>query len=224
MEPSIDWTTFEEVWGESFMNENEIKGIVFDLGGVLVHLNSDAFYKVWGHRRGKDVGEFVEAIEAWGMYDLWERGGCSEAEFFEGFKEWIGVSTIGLEEFRTHWNGIFPKAGAGIAPLLKKLKKKYRLFVLSNTTDTHYNYLEERFAWLALFEEVFTSFGLKGRKPEAEIFERMLKKIPIPRKHLLYIDDRKENLVAAEKAGMMVEHCPDPKDLKEVLTKRDVLE
>jgi HAD superfamily hydrolase (TIGR01509 family) len=73
------------------------------------------------------------------------------------------------------------------------------------------------------FEGVFTSFELKARKPEAVIFERLLRSIRIAPEKLLYIDDRKENLVAARKAGFQVEHCPDPTHLKQVLEKCGLL-
>jgi glucose-1-phosphatase len=201
------------------MTKTSIQGIVFDLGGVLVSLDSMPFFKVWGHRKGKTHAEFIRAIEEWEMYDRWERGNCSEEEFLEAFRSWIGIPSIGMKEFRKHWNGIFPSAPKGMAGMLKKLKKHCPLYVLTNTTDTHIKHLLARYRWFAHFDRIFTSYDLRARKPEPQVFERILAEISRPAESLLYIDDREPNLAAAESLGFRAELCPAPEHLKGVLIK-----
>jgi FMN phosphatase YigB (HAD superfamily) len=200
-----------------------IQGVVLDLGGVLVQLDSRPFFKVFGHPKWGTVEEFVDQIEVWEMYDLWERGGCSEDDFFKAFKVWAGFPSLSQKEFRTHWNGIFPGGLKGAGLILRKLKTKYRLYALSNTTDTHFEYMKKHFRFLKEFDRIFTSFGLKARKPEPVIFERMLKELQMDPKTLLYIDDRQENIETAKNLGFITERCPGPTHLEAILEKHGLL-
>ncbi|MFH1263644.1 MAG: HAD family phosphatase [Pseudomonadota bacterium] len=203
--------------------KSNVRGIVFDLGGVLVRLDSKPFFEALGYRHGKTVKACIDAIEAWTVYDRWERGFVTERQAFEAFRKWFSVPEMTIGEFRRHWNGIFPGAGPNVGRTLLRLKKKYRIYLLSNTVDTHFRYLRANFPWLRQFNRVFTSFGLGSRKPEPEIFRRMLRRIRIEPGRLIYIDDRPENVEAARKLGFRALRCPDPDHLGKLLRKHGLL-
>ena len=56
------------------------------------------------------------------------------------------------------------------------------------------------------FEKVYYSFEMGMRKPEPEIFTRILNNHGLSAKRTLFIDDKKQNVDAAEALGIQVWH------------------
>jgi putative hydrolase of the HAD superfamily len=93
--------------------------------------------------------------------------------------------------------------------LLKKLSKNYRLFLFSNTNSIH---IKEVFKTLkkahgienlnSYFEKVYLSNELGVRKPKAEGFKRILHENELLPFETLFIDDSKQHIVGARKAGI----------------------
>jgi putative hydrolase of the HAD superfamily len=93
---------------------------------------------------------------------------------------------------------------------LQKLTKKYRLFLLSNTDSIHIDTFERDNGlsftrdFYMCFEKVYFSFEMGMRKPDAEIFEYLIKNHELSPKRTLFIDDKKENTDAALLLGLQV--------------------
>ena len=92
--------------------------------------------------------------------------------------------------------------------LLQLKKAGYRLFLLSNTIDVHWDYcVEHLFPYQSLgvedyFEHCFLSQKMHLAKPDARIYEEVIKQANINPEETLFIDDLKENCEAAEKLGI----------------------
>ncbi len=63
-----------------------------------------------------------------------------------------------------------------------------------------------RFDWLAAFDHCTWSHSLKLAKPEAAIYHCAAEGLATPPAHILFIDDREENIAAAHSAGMQAIH------------------
>lgn len=92
--------------------------------------------------------------------------------------------------------------------LLQLKKAGYRLFLLSNTIDIHWDYcVEHLFLYQNhgvedYFEHCFLSQRMHLAKPDAHIYEEVIRQATIHPDETLFIDDLKENCEAAEKLGI----------------------
>jgi len=87
------------------------------------------------------------------------------------------------------------------------LSKKYRLFLLSNTDSIHIETFENRSGisfysdFYQCFEKVYFSFEIGMRKPNADVFQYLIKKHELSPKRTLFVDDKKENTDSAASLG-----------------------
>jgi putative hydrolase of the HAD superfamily len=72
-------------------------------------------------------------------------------------------------------------------------------------------------AFSSLFDKAYYSNEVGFRKPEKELYEILLQETAIRPQEMLFIDDKLENLVPAEKLGIQTFHLLQPNDLYELL-------
>lgn len=185
-----------------------IKNIIFDLGGVIIdidhHLSADEFKKL-------GVPDFIEHFshtKQHEMFDLHEKGLITDFEFRNLVCRELKIS-VSNELFDYAWNAILIGIPKERIELILELKKKYRIFMLSNTNSIHMiwmnNYLRDKFkfnSYKEIFEKAYFSFELGMRKPDAEIFDFVLKDSGLNPSETLFIEDTLKNIDAAEKVGI----------------------
>lgn len=103
--------------------------------------------------------------------------------------------------------------------LLLTLRKKYRLYLLSNTNDLHWNVCIPKFEYRGLrvgdfFTHVFLSYQMHQAKPDIVIFQTVLKEAKLLPEETLFIDDSLENCRAAASLGINVFHYVPGDDLE----------
>ncbi|WP_367175036.1 HAD-IA family hydrolase [Flavobacterium sp.] len=90
------------------------------------------------------------------------------------------------------------------------LSSRYRLFLLTNTDSIHISRFEHKVGmsfytdFYRCFEKVYYSYEMGMRKPDAEIFNAIIRKHDLSPKRTLFIDDKKTNTDAAESLGLHV--------------------
>ena len=90
----------------------------------------------------------------------------------------------------------------GITELVSELKTKgYKLYVLSNMTR-HFIERDYKFPLLKMFDGIVYSAPIKTVKPRPEMYQYLFDTYSLNPKNCLFIDDRKENLVAATRFNM----------------------
>ena len=81
-----------------------------------------------------------------------------------------------------------------------------RTGILSNIGDAIAEGLLARLPWLAGFDHCTWSYALQMAKPEAAIYVATAMAIKTPPAGILFIDDKEENIAAAESVGMRTIH------------------
>ena len=182
-----------------------INAIIFDFGDVFINLDKEASVQAF-----KKLGmtapnpEFLEANEAF------EKGKISEENFLKSFRAVLPNAT--KDEIKTAWNSIIGEFPLYRLEFLQMLSQKYRLFLLTNTDMIHIEHFEEKVGisffsdFYQCFEKVYYSFEMGMRKPEPEIFTRILNNHDLSPKRTLFVDDKKQNIDAAEALGIQVWH------------------
>ncbi len=87
-------------------------------------------------------------------------------------------------------------------------ENNYRLFLLSNTNALHIEEVEKKIGtekfnrFRNSFEKFYLSHEIHLRKPNADIYNFVLKENGLKAEETFFIDDTKENTDAAEKLGI----------------------
>ena len=79
---------------------------------------------------------------------------------------------------------------------------RYRLGLLSNTNEWHFDHSIRTVDVFPLFDAVTLSYEVGAMKPAPVIYEDMLKKLGVPAGDCVYFDDIQENVDAGIRAGM----------------------
>jgi putative hydrolase of the HAD superfamily len=130
----------------------------------------------------------------------YETGQLTSDQFFEQLTEMAGIR-ISRQEFIDSYTAIFTRIDS-TATLIRQLKPHYRLGLLSNTNEWHYEHNIKTVDVFPLFDAVSLSFEVCAMKPAPAIYEDMLRKIGSEANACLYIDDIPEYVEAAKQLGM----------------------
>lgn len=177
----------------------QIKAIIFDVGGVCI---TDAWTKDLMKEYAKILNvsykRFQSARERyWSLYRI---GKINKKQCWQGiFKELNAEANIGkLERMIMSRTKRIP----GTVPLIKKLRKRYRIIALSNEGRDWNRYRKRRFKLEELFDFFITSSNVGLAKPDMRIYRLALKKLRLKPGEVIFIDDREKNLKPARKMGM----------------------
>lgn len=185
-----------------------IKNIIFDFGDVFINLDKTIIFRAM-ERFGGSIAISPKLQEINNQYEV---GKISSDDFVSNLKEIYPQAT--KEEITTIWNGMildFPETRLKYIEALAK-DNKYRLFLLSNTNELHISKVKETMGleryelFKKCFEQFYLSHEIQLRKPNAPIFEFVLKTNRLKAEETLFIDDTLENTKAAEKLHINVWH------------------
>jgi len=127
----------------------------------------------------------------------------------------LRTKKISDKELDEAWNAMLLNISEKTIKFIIELKKKYKIFVFSNTNEIHinefYKILEKDVnmksdAFLELFHGVFYSHKFGYRKPNKEAFEELLKKHTLNARETLFIDDSIQHVKGAESANIHAVH------------------
>jgi len=127
-----------------------------------------------------------------------EKGIVSARQFYQEFKRQFAAD-IGYQEFRDIWCDIFyPQKD--VIDLAAVLKKNYRLYLISNINELHFDFLYRDYPDVfSLFDALILSFQLKSVKPEAAMYHALQQAAGVAFDRIIYIDDRDDLLRQAHK-------------------------
>lgn len=201
----------------------EIKNIIFDLGGVIINLDIPKTISEFNKISAQPFESIYTQLQQTPIFDLFDKGHISESEFFLELRQYL-KSNVSDGDILYAWNAMlldFPKHRL---ELLSELKNNYRIFLLSNTNETHINQFEadlyQQHGYKNLepfFEKVYYSCRMGMRKPDTEIFETVLKENKLNSSETIFIDDSPQHVNGALKIGIKAHLLPKGKDVKELL-------
>ena len=197
------------------MLHHPIENVIFDLGNVIVDLNmprAEAMLQELAglsfmHAQGKDLDIFLQ----------FESGLISEAIFLNYILSKSSRSVQAIDIIRA-WNAMLGDIPLRRLEMMKKLQDRYRVYILSNTNETHIRYTQQHISthygasgFEAYVHHPFYSHDLKCRKPDAIIYEKVMEHAGIEPATTLFFDDHPDNIAAAQQAGIQA-MLVDPND------------
>lgn len=196
------------IFAVNFENMKMIRNIIFDLGGVLFDINYQNIIDAFRNLGISNFDALYTQLKQDHLFDQLETGSISADEFRNRIRA-IAERNIEDIEIDKAWNAIligFPQKNVD---LLLHLKNHYRLFLLSNTNEIHeaaframiskqYN----RYIFDELFERVYLSHHIHMRKPDTEIFLKVVRENNLAPVQTLFIDDSPQHVEGAKTAGL----------------------
>lgn len=173
-----------------------LKNIVFDLGNVLVKFDSNELIYSFFNERQEEVKSFY-FDSLWNEYD---QGLYSVEEMIEkGVKQFPELE-LSIKKLMYHWTEFVIPLKDNVA-YIKDLKRLgYNVYILSNIPEDDTKYLRSLGVFDTIDGGVF-SYEYKKIKPDPEIFHILLEKYNLKTSECLFLDDRKDNVVAASNLG-----------------------
>lgn len=178
-------------------------GVIFDYGGVLVHHQT----KDDAHRIADVTGLTTEEFEAlyWGTRLDYDKGIVNGEQYWnriakEGGRHFDSTTVEKLVRAdNTSWMNFDDRMFAWIEQL-KTLGK--RVAILSNMPCDLGIALYERGDVFAKFHHVTLSYEVGAAKPDAAIYHHCVNGLGVAAERTLFLDDRLENVVAAQAVGI----------------------
>lgn len=202
----------------------QIKNIIFDYGNVIFEIDFEKAQHAFRNLGIKDVESVFAHSGQNPLFDKFDKGLIRASEFRDGVRALSGMKNSANEEIDKAWNSLLIGVPEGNHELLLDLKNKYRTFLLSNNNEIHYSfimdYLKENHGMQDnsnLFEKDYYSHLMGMRKPNKDIFERVLNEQGLVAEETLFIDDSPQHLEAAGQLGIKTVLFNNPKELKKLI-------
>ena len=190
------------------MNFSQIKNIIFDLGGVIINIDLMLTYNALANYCPLNAEEVRQKFTENQVFAKYEKGLLSSEEVRKLLNKELKFSLSDLEMDKC-WNALLLDIPIERIELIKKLRGKYKLFLLSNTNAIH---IDEVNAILYkttgieklddLFDKIYYSFDIGMAKPDVEIYKHVLLENNINASETLFLDDNTDNIEGARLAGI----------------------
>lgn len=198
------------------MQQEAIRAVLFDFGGVITSSPFEAFRR-FEQERGLPTG-FLQRINrnqpdsnAWALFERGELSAEAFDEMFASESRDAGHEVRGLDAIALVYGNVRPR----MVEAVKRCRGKFITACLTNNFQGGPASPEPAKAreWqnaLALFDEVIESSKVGVRKPEKAFFELACNKLSIRPEEAVFLDDLGANLKPARAMGMHTIKVGDP--------------
>ena len=203
------------------MTQSPIEVIFFDLGNVILPFNHFPIAEKLS--RCSQQKEFQDPQKTFsylfdlqdGVINSFDKGKVTPEAFFRSLKETLRLS-IPFETFKPIWNEIFTE-DLEVSGIIRSLKGKWRLGLLSNTDPLHFNYILSAFPIVRILDKWILSYEVGFKKPDLRIFQKAIEWASVEPGKILFIDDTRGHVEAAATLGIQGIHFTSAQKLKDEL-------
>lgn len=199
-----------------------IRNIVFDFGGVIAPIDREKAVEAFEKLGLADADRCLDKYHQTGIFQELEEGRIDAAAFQQKLGEMCG-RPLEWEETRQAWMGFFTGVDSAMLECLEELRRRYRLFVLSNTNpyvmdwacSEHFS--ARRKPLTAYFDKLYLSYQIGVTKPDEHIFRYMIDDSGMEPSETLFVDDGGDNVAAGKKMGFVTYQPANGEDWRDAL-------
>lgn len=187
---------------------NNIKNIIFDLGGVIINLDIKATISAFNALSSVKFEDIYTQAQQTALFDLFDKGKIEEKEFFTELAKSLNYKG-NQEHLLNAWNAMLLDFPEERLDVLIDAKQNYTTFLLSNTNETHISVFENNLYQVHgikhfsdYFDGLYYSCRMGMRKPDEEIFEYVLSKNKLVASETVFIDDSIQHVKGAGNVGI----------------------
>jgi putative hydrolase of the HAD superfamily len=186
--------------------------IIFDLGKVILDFDHRSITRRLSRISRVPESRIRDVIFGSDLESMYDRGGISTRAFYTRVVQSLDLA-IPFEEFRRIWTRIFSPNEA-VCSLIHSLKHRYRLILLSNTNEMHFDHVFDLYDIVRQFDDYVLSYRVGERKPHPRVYAMALEKAGCSAESCIYIDDIECYVRAAREHGMQAIVFRDAQQLR----------
>ena len=204
------------------VNDKQIKVIFFDIGNVLLKIHPERMISKISNCVNIPY-EVVESAFPQHAHDSYERGKITDYEWYMSCKTALPQSnSLSEDQFWESWSLLLGDE-TDVVDILIKLKKNYKIWLLSNTNPMHIkNEIEGRYVFQKLVDGSIYSYDVGYRKPGKEIYNIACDSAEVNPENSIFIDDLEENIIGANKVGINSIHYKNTIELLKELKRLNI--
>lgn len=176
------------------------RAILFDLGRVLIDFDFAVGYLALERHCPYSQAEIRRRIAATDLAVRFETGLIEPRDFCAQLSALIELDAD-YDRFCAMWNSIFSSTLLPEA-MIEGLARRYRLVMVSNTNQIHFEMVEKKYPVLRHFHARALSYEVKAMKPDAHIFEHALRLAGCSAGECFYTDDIPAYIESARRLGI----------------------
>lgn len=176
-----------------------VKNIVFDIGNVLATFKpKDFLMDIF--KDAKLADQFFEVFftKLWHEYD---QGLYAKEQMIQKGLQKMPDQKEKIRNMMDVWTSYVIGIQKNIDLIHIYQKKGYKVYILSNIPEDSYIYLKEHYNFIDQVDGGIYSYQHKIIKPDVKVFEVLLDQYDLKANECIFIDDKKENIRAAERLG-----------------------
>ena len=195
-----------------------VKNIIFDFGGVVIHLQPEEAMRRFETLGITDARQQMNIFGQTGIFGQVEKGEITTDEFCrllaleaqqKGGK-FVGVDnpSYSYEEARWAWMGYVKAVPRKNLDALLRLQQHYRLYLLSNLNPFLQQWAEsdafsgDGHGLRHYIPYLYYSFQLRDYKPAPSMFYRMMDAAGLRAEECVFVDDSPRNIEGCQAVGM----------------------
>ena len=179
-----------------------IKVICLDLGKVIVDYDPTIPLNALGTRSALSFPEIMQVLTDREPLLQFDRGHYSRSDFYRTMCARLRLD-VSTEEFERLWTSLFLPEPLLPESFLLSLKRRYRLLMLSNVNEVHFEFIWKNYPLVRHIEDRLLSYELGCLKPEPAIYRIAIERAGVRPQEIFFADDRPENVEAARRAGIV---------------------
>jgi len=207
----------------------EIKNIIFDLGGVIINLDTQLTIREFNKISSIPFEEVYTQSNQTELFNLFDKGKISDFEFFSKLRKQIRYE--GQEaDLLYAWNAMLLDVPEERLDILVQMKQNYNTFLLSNTCEPHIAAFENELYmqhgvknFNDYFDKVYYSCRMGMRKPDKEIFQLVLAENDLVPEETVFIDDSIQHVKGAGECGINAYLLPKNMEVGDLLKQLNLL-
>lgn len=171
-----------------------IKNIIFDFGGILYDIDYDkSILELSQFTPNKEKLE-IDIID---LPSKFEKGLINAEQFRQEIISQYRLNCSNTQ-FDKAWNAMLLGIKPDAIEFISKIKKQFKIALLSNTNIIHYNmFYDESQYMIDMFDFKFMSFEIGMRKPDTEIYNYVLSTTGFIPEETLFFDDNPKNIIGS---------------------------
>lgn len=184
------------------------EAVILDLGGVLLNID---YYRTEQAFLQLGITHFHQLYtqhSANQIFNEFETGKVSPRQFMDTLKK-ESSQPLTDRQITDAWNAMLLDFPPERIMLLKNLKKRYRLFLLSNTNEIHLQAFNQKIkdhfdvpSLDGFFDKTYYSHLIKQRKPDKAAFEAVMNDQSLNPDTTVFMDDTPVNVEGGLQAGL----------------------
>lgn len=206
------------------MKINNFDSIIFDLGGVLWNISYHATATAFINLGFSDFNNWYSQANQKELFNKLETGKIAEHDFYQEVRDVSGLN-LSNSEIENAWNAMLLDLPTERIELISEIAKKKPIYLLSNTNEIHLKKIEELLKkketnwdkFCGIFSKVYLSCRVGMRKPNEDIFFKVLNDNNLIANKTLFIEDSIQHIETAQKIGIQTLFLqPNPANQKTI--------